>query len=162
MEWRILPTLPDFAVSSAGFIKRFRNKRNSRPDGIIKGHIINSGYLVVRLNFQGRVYSRLIHRLIAEAFWGPCPKGQEVNHRNHNKMDNSAMNLEYITRSANLIHSEAYRGERNGQAKLTTAQVFEIRRLHAEGLGYKRLAKRLGLSWSLVRNAASGRTWKYL
>ena len=54
--------------------------------------------------------------------------------------------------------------ERHGRAKLTWDQVRELRALHADGLGYRRLTQhfaRLGvaLDRSTVRSIALGETW---
>ena len=118
--------------------------------------------MVVNLHQSGLSQTRLVHRLVAETFLGPCPQCKEVNHKDKSKTSNFASNLEYLTRSANLRYSESNRGIHNSQARLTEEQVRAIRALHATGMGYKRLAKTFNLSWSLVRNAASGRTWTYL
>ena len=163
-EWKGIPTLPDFQASSLGRIRRVHHRKNSGDSGLITQRPISSGvgYLVVSLSFRGKTSTKLVHRLVAEAFLGVCPKGKEVNHRDSNKGNNTKDNLEYVTRSENLIHSGAYRGERNSNSKLTEARVRHIRQLHNEGLGYKRLAKHFGLPWSLVRSVASGKTWKHV
>ena len=113
-----------------------------------------------------RTATRLVHRLVAEAFLGSPPDGYEVNHINSVKDDNRIENLEYVTRSQNLLHAVeqtgAYRGERNSQATITEETVREIRRMHSEGMGYKRLAKHFGVSWGLARGVASGRCWSHV
>ena len=45
-----------------------------------------------------------IHRLVLEAFVGPCPEGKECNHKNHERDDNELTNLEWVTRSENNKH----------------------------------------------------------
>ena len=57
----------------------------------------NSGYLCVNLCKHGRRWKRLVHRLVAEAFI-PNPLGLEtVNHKDEDKANNSAANLEWMT-----------------------------------------------------------------
>lgn len=51
---------------------------------------------------------RTIHGLVAEAVYGPCPKGMEVNHKDGNKLNNRPENLEYVTKAQNIAHSIAH------------------------------------------------------
>ena len=108
-----------------------------------------------------------MHRLVADAFLGPCPIGHEVNHKNLDKADNRTANLEYVTRSENLLHRSAAgigRGERNGTSVLTEAIVREIRARYryGGGPGYKRLGHDYGVSWGTVRDIISRRTWGWV
>jgi len=51
--------------------------------------------------------------------------------------------------------------ERGGQAKFTTAQVQEIRALHAPGtIGYKRLARQYGVTVTVIARLITRRTYK--
>lgn len=66
------------------------------------------GYPMVNVNCKDGVRRRVfVHKLVAEAFHGPRPVGHEVNHKNGNKADSRASNLEWVTRSENEKH--AYR-----------------------------------------------------
>ena len=168
--WKRIPSFPRYAASSAGRIQRIG--AGSRPGKIVAQSPLPAGYMLCKVRRSGtfsrwlRTFSRLVHCLVAEAFLGPCPAGLEVNHKDLNKANNRPGNLEYLTRSANIRHaiehSGAYRGARNSQAKIDEATVREIRRMHAGGMGYKRLAKHFGLTWGLVRDVASGRSWKHV
>lgn len=62
-----------------------------------------AGYLQV--NVPVRNTTDLVHRLVAEAFLSN-PKGyNEIDHINHNKLDNSVANLRYCTHSGNMRNS---------------------------------------------------------
>ena len=62
-----------------------------------------AGYLQV--NVPVRNTTDLVHRLVAETFLSN-PKGyNEIDHINHNKLDNSVANLRYCTHSGNMRNS---------------------------------------------------------
>ena len=62
-----------------------------------------AGYLQV--NIPIRNTTTLVHRLVAEAFLDN-PKGyNEIDHRNHNRLDNRAENLRWCTHSENMSNS---------------------------------------------------------
>ena len=117
---------------------------------------------------NGQRVMRSVHRLVAEAFIGPCPEGLEVNHKNGQKQDNRPENLEYVTTAENLSHARTTglidnRGCRNHFAKLTEVQVREIRRqfdlfdFHAESL-----AEQYNVDAATIRRIWRGATWKHL
>jgi len=54
---------------------------------------------------QGRVFTKPVHRLLAEAFIPNPSHLPYVNHRNGDKLDNSLGNLEWVTHSQNIRHA---------------------------------------------------------
>ena len=71
-------------------------------------HVHRNGYVSVQLSNGGKVKTRLIHRLVALAFVPNPNDCAEVNHIDGNKLNNSAENLEWVTRSQNMKHSIAH------------------------------------------------------
>ena len=72
-----------------------------------KGVISSVGYPQVLLSKEGTVTTHQIHRLVAMAFLpNPCNL-PEVNHKNENKRDNRACNLEWCTRYYNAHYLNA-------------------------------------------------------
>lgn len=62
------------------------------------------GYLRVNLTplDSKRPRTFRVHRLILEAFVGPCPEGMECRHLNGDKADNRLANLSWGTRQENM------------------------------------------------------------
>jgi hypothetical protein len=106
------------------------------------------------------------HVFLMKTFIGPCPPGKVCCHNDDNKENNSLRNLRYDTQSANRLDS--YRnggpglGSTNHQAKLTEADVIEMRGLSAKGWSSSRLARKYGLASSVVRRIVRGDAWKHV
>ena len=136
-RWRPIPSLGGvYDASDAGTIRRARGGRGTRPGRLLALHRMPAGYMRCGIWLGNRGRTRLVHRLVAEAFHGPCPEGYEVNHRNLIKSDNRPGNLQYVTRSYNLLHRSFEgigRGADNHAARLTEEAVRTIRRRYAEG-----------------------------
>lgn len=166
MEWRAIPGFEGrYEASDEGQIRRIGAGR-----GVVSGRILiptplPAGYLAYSLWTGNSSVGKLGHVLVAAAFLGLCPPGQEVNHKNLHKADNRPANLEYLTRSGNLLHRAAAgigRGSSNAAAKLEADQVLAIRRRAADGEGYKALGKVYGVSWNTIRQIVKRRTWDWL
>lgn len=74
-----------------------------------KRHILRTtvigGYLRVRTSG----ISEAVHRIVAKVWIGPPPSDKHVvNHINHDKIDNRACNLEWLTHRENCAAAETY------------------------------------------------------
>ena len=154
-EWR--PAIdPNYVVSDAGHIRRATRRTALVPTAGKKG------YLRVRLGRR----TMSVASIVAHSFLGSRPDGLEVNHKNGVKADNRASNLEYVSRSENMLHAFAtglkdpVKGEHNGQAKSTEMFIRVVRRAVAMGLGKKPLARMLGVNRTRIENAF--RWWRHL
>lgn len=87
---------------------------------ILKGRDNGKWYVSVGLYCAGtRPVYCLVHRLVCSAFHGePTDENPEVNHRNGDKSDNRALNLEWSNRSANNKHSYDHLGRKPPRAAL--------------------------------------------
>lgn len=63
-----------------------------------------NGYATIYTSFDGAQVAVNVHRLICEAFHGPSG-GLHVNHKDGDKSNNRAANLEWVTRSGNMQHA---------------------------------------------------------
>lgn len=72
---------------------------------VLKPQKINSGYLVVHLRAGGKRMVKTVHRLVASAFLENPREGEVVNHKNGNKGDNKATNLEWCSYGENSMHA---------------------------------------------------------
>lgn len=71
----------------------------------MKASCSSSGYLHVQLYANRKASTKLVHKLVAEAFVDNSYRLPEVNHIDGNKMNNRLDNLEWVTKSENLRHA---------------------------------------------------------
>jgi hypothetical protein len=129
-----------------------------------------TGYLSTSLRINGETRRETVHRLVAAMFCNGYAPGKVVNHKNGDRQDNRAENLEWVSNQENLIHAKEVLGsrvlhldqdgERNKMAKLTAAQVLEIKRLRDEGWLQKDLAEKFGVLQNCISRILSGKRWK--
>jgi hypothetical protein len=113
---------------------------------------------------------RLAHRLMYELEVGPIPDGLHILHSCDNPPCVNPAHLRPGTQAENLADMDAkgrrvsYKrdGERNPRAKLTEAQVLEMRRLYAEGVSCKELTERFNAPLSRVESVVYRNSWKHL
>lgn len=100
-----------------------------------------------------------VHRLVAAAFLGPCPKGQEVRHLDGNPQNNHISNLAYGTRTENICDVM-----RIGKAwrTLTTNDVQDIRQRIARGEKGADIARFYKVSQGCISAIKKGRTYGWL
>jgi hypothetical protein len=109
-----------------------------------------------------------LHRLILEAFQGPCPEGLECLHGDGDPTNNEPSNLRWGTRSENMhdrnLHGKfkPARGSKHGSALITENDVKAILALRAQGVVCRVIAEKFGISRSTVNNIVNGRGWKHV
>lgn len=172
-EWRAIDGYPDYAVSDQGRVMRVTSRTCAKAGAILKkslsgGRNKDGRYFIVDLVLNGKKSTKLVHILVTEAFLGPRPPGHVVNHRSGERGDNRKDNLEWVTQSRNVQHaydlglSDA-KGERNGQAKLTEADVREIRRLSTGKRGeFTALAARFNVGSRQIADIIKGKAWPHI
>lgn len=91
-------------INNFGYIKRIYSNGSEK---VLKQQLNKGGYLYVCLCKNGTKKFVRVHKLVAETFIKNDSKNKEINHINGIKTDNRVENLEYVSRSENLLH--AYR-----------------------------------------------------
>lgn len=108
-QWRPVVGWPEYEISDLGRVRsveRVVMRRNGVPQ-TVRSKVLSTppashGYRNVGLHRPGqRPRVELVHRLVLEAFVGPCPPGLECRHRNSDHHDNRLRNLRWGTRADN-------------------------------------------------------------
>lgn len=106
LEWRPIRNYEGvYEVCKFGTVRRVKPWKNTTFGGFIKPVLISHGYQHVSLCRDNKAKSFRLHKIVAEAFLGPCPEGHVVNHRDGVKTNNWASNLEYVTPRENTAHA---------------------------------------------------------
>lgn len=148
-----------YFVSDEGIVYT-SNMRAMKPN-------VNSktGYCHLHLWKNGKPHTKMVHRLVAEYFVLNPDFKREVNHKDGNKQNNSAQNLEWVSRSENVSH--AYR---TGLAKTTKVSAFlksgeYVKTFQSvkDAMDFVGVDYNAGISNCLIGKAktAHGYVWKY-
>jgi hypothetical protein len=119
------------------------------------------GYPSVKI--RGR--RRKVHRLVLEAFVGPCPDGMEGCHWNGTPTDCRLDNLRWDTHKGNgadSIRHGVHKGTRNGRALFSESVVDDIRKRITTGERQADIAREFSVSRCTVNAIAKGRRWEWL
>lgn len=98
---RDIPGFPDYRIHAEGYVISRKNGKFYRMIGNSKG----SGYPTVTLCCDGVQFQRLVHRLVAESFCYRPEGANQVNHKDGDKKNNQASNLEWVSAKQNMRHS---------------------------------------------------------
>lgn len=96
--WKQVDGWP-YLVSSLGNVKSLHTGKN------LAKSIDSSGYEKVNLKCLGNCQTANVHRLVAVAFLQNTNDYPTVNHKDHNRTNNSIDNLEWMTYADNNLHA---------------------------------------------------------
>lgn len=118
-------------------------------------------FLVLHLN--GKQHMRIVSNLVAAAFIGPRPPGQQVCHNNGVAHDDRLQNLRYDTPKGNMAdcvaHGTRRFGENHPHAKLTAKDVSDIRARAAGREPHAALAEEYGVHTNYISLVVTGKRW---
>jgi len=149
---------PEYSIDNCGNVYGFSGKKVSLV-------LHNKGYH--KFNFwcckNKKYYSKYIHRIMIESFFGEIPKHLVVNHINGIKTDNRLCNLELLTNAENRKHAIENKlmkyGENLPYTKILDKDVLIIRELYQQkGMTAKKLANKYCCSIGTIYDIVSFRS----
>ena len=146
-------TTEDYDITYDGHII---NKHNGH---ILKGQPNSKGYLRVSIGKK----LLFVHRLVAEKYVPNPDNKTQVNHKDGNKLNNSADNLEWVDNNENRKHAIQNflqpQGEKCSYSKLNWDAVEYIR-ANPDNLLQRELAEMFGVARTTIGDVVNYRTWK--
>jgi hypothetical protein len=107
-----------------------------------------------------------VHRLVLEAFVGPCPDGMECRHLDGSRTNNNVANLCWGTKKENcadtIRHGRTRRGDGVNHSRLHAEQVVEIRAAWAGGASFHGLARRYGVTRRAIQMICKRLSWNHV
>lgn len=157
-KWEVIKEYPNYEVSNKGNIREKDTKE------LIGKGIRFYGYEYVMINCE----QKYVHRLVAEAFI-PNPENKpQVNHINHERNDNRAENLEWVTFAENIKDAWEFGsfdnviGENHYNTSLTENDVRDIRKRIDNGETGVSIADSYNISSATVTGIKNGRVWSHV
>lgn len=165
-QWKNIPGYEGlYQVSNLGQVRRLPKKITTKSGwnqvhhGGIKKLGTRNGYHYLWL-FKSNVGKKFyVHELVAAAFICDRPRGYDIHHINHNRLDNRPENLQYISRGKHAMHHSA--GEKSSSSKVTESQVRQIKTL-CKTMRVVDVARKLGISYHIAWQVSHGKTWKHV
>ena len=134
---------------------------------ILKGSPNQQGYLQVNLQRDRQVKHISIHKLVALHFVYGYAEGLQVNHKDENKWNNRADNLEWCTGIYNQNYGTAKQRRVDEYKKAEYAKRCKVLVVYRDGVkigeynGYKEVGDALGFTLDYVSQLANGRKHKH-
>jgi len=101
-----------------------------------------------------------VHRLVALVFCDGFSEDKHVNHIDGDKSNNNAWNLEWVTRSENMIH--AWQNDLIGVDKASVELVHSICRKLEQGFKATDVSTSLGTNINLVQDILQKKSWVWI
>ena len=122
--------------------------RVKNAERLLKPSLSTNGYYKVRLRSNGKKKDYRVHRLVAMAFVPNCESKPFINHKDGNRLNNRADNLEWCTQKENVLHAL----EMGLKEKVCVAEKV-LRRLYVEEKkSAPEIAEILGTTPAIIRN----------
>lgn len=96
-----IPGFPGYEVTASGDV--------FGPEGRLSPRKDSDGYERVDIRLKGVRYTRFVHTLVEKAFGG---SGKEVDHKDGDRTNNTAGNLETVSHTENMKRMAARNGKK--------------------------------------------------
>ena len=159
--WKDVSSHPGYRVSNLG--------RIANGKVLLTQTINGRGYLQVKMyNIAGERKSERVHRIVAAAFVPNPLQKREVNHKDGDKHNNAASNLEWCTGRENVCHAvknglvKRRSGAAHHMCRYDEQTIHTVCKMLKEGKRPPYIEKTLGIRQGYVSKIASKEVWRVI
>ena len=148
---------PDYCITNSGKVYSLKSRR------FLNTQYNDGGYEVITLRSNGKTNTLKIHRLLCLVFKSnEYFDGAMVNHIDGNKKNNNLSNLEWVTRSENVLHAYDLGLIKNKPRQLTDDDVHLICQTLEDGARVIDVAKEFNVDRTIVYSIYNRQSYKYI
>lgn len=147
-----------YEVSSFGNVRRVHKDPRSSKYKILSQETLR-GYKRVALSKNNKLYKKLVHRLVAEAFLDNPSNLEQVNHKDEDPSNNNLYNLEWCSRIYNMNYGTGI----SRQVAKRSKKVIQLDlngNILNEFNSTQEASKLLGISQGLISSCCNGGYWR--
>ncbi len=164
--FKTIEDFPDYEVSNLGNVKSNKNKkRNGKIVSILKSQIKRNGYSCVHLVKDRKVFTKNIHRLVAETFLEKIEGKPQVHHLDGDRINNNLPNLKWVNHKENSSVENLKLNlwtRLEGRNKFTDNEIITIYFLVTNGKKSREICKEFNISIQHLQSIKNKKTRKHL
>lgn len=126
--------------------------------GILKPRMDKYGYMNVSIYFEGKRYTKTVHRIVAESFLENPNSYPQINHKDGDKTNNRVANLEWCNHSQNVVHSYDNQLHKTKVSPNDVAYIYT----NPENLTARELSIKFNIKLNTIYGLIYGNKWKYI
>lgn len=158
--WKKIDGFENYEVSNLGNVRRIGKER------FLSIFSLSKGYCGVQLCKDGKSRAKKVHRLVAKAFIPNPENFPQVNHKDCDKKNNKADNLEWCTNKYNAKHAQSHdrilRGEQVWLSKCTDRSIKYIQDLINAGFTIRQISTVYMVDFGTIQKIIKGKLYKHL
>ncbi len=149
-------------------MKRIAKEKGTHIGRVLTPQLKPCGHIHTRLTRNKKTTTHLVHKLMLEAFVGPCPPNMVSRHLDGNGANNCLSNVVYGTRSQNVFDDIKHgnrvdtKGSHHGNSKLSEEMIPKIRSLLEHGYTQKEIGRMFKVGRTTIQKIKNGSSWKHV
>lgn len=167
-EWKAIVDIDGYDISNFGSVRSYYYGKKITNTAVKTIKTRNCrGYRYFNVYKNGKLLTLSVHRQVALAFIDNPQNKPCVNHKDYDRANNKASNLEWVTHAENNKHRELNnrvnfsKGSNHYKAKLTEEEVLSIK-ADIPFMAPCDIARKYGIEPYMIQNIKRGITWKWL